>query len=292
MKKLIITGAGGQLGRELRANCPEAIDALFLNREQFDITDACAVGQLLKEHQPYALINAAAYTAVDLAESDAMQAACINIDGTANLAMACATNKTRFVHVSTDFVFSGKASSPYGEKALTEPLSVYGKTKLGGEVAARAANDASIIVRTGWVYSRFGNNFVKTMLKLINARDQLGIVADQIGTPTWASGLAKALWQIALNDSTRGIYHYSDAGVCSWYDFAHAIAAEAQALGLVSDAAQIHPITTADYPTPATRPPYSVLDKSRCWRELNLPSIHWRDQLRAMLIDYKEHGDA
>ncbi|PIE39613.1 MAG: dTDP-4-dehydrorhamnose reductase [Gammaproteobacteria bacterium] len=292
MKKIIVSGAGGQLGRELQATCPDTVDALFLDRHQFDITDARAVGELVNHHQPFALINAAAYTAVDSAEHEPVRASSINIEGPANLATACANNGTRFLHVSTDFVFPGRSSTPYKTSDLTEPLSIYGKTKLSGEVAVRAANGRSIIVRTGWVYSRFGSNFVKTMLKLIASRESLGIVADQVGTPTWANGLAKALWEIALTESTSGIYHYSDAGVCSWYDFAHAIADEASRLGMVDNVARILPITTADYPTPAARPAYSVLDKSRCWGELNLPAIHWRDQLRAMLNDYKEHGDA
>lgn len=291
MQKVLITGAGGQLGRELQASCPNNVTAVFLDRSQLDITDAKTVQAMLALQQPALVINAAAYTAVDRAEQEAEQARRINTDGAKQLASACAEVSARFVHVSTDFVFSGNASAPYRVDDATGPLSVYGDSKLAGEQQARQANPDTIVVRTGWVYSRFGANFVKTLLRLMAERDTLTVVDDQVGTPTWAAGLAQSLWAIGLNNTSSGTYHWSDAGVCSWYDFALAIAEEGQQLGLLTNAVTVNPIPATAYPTAATRPAYSVLDKSRCWNELNLPATHWRVQLRSMLAQYKEYGD-
>ena len=196
------------------------------------------------------------------------------------------------MHISTDFVFDGTSATPYTPDAPTAPLGEYGRSKLQGEQAVTAALPQALIIRTGWVYSAFGNNFVKTMLRLMGEREQLNVVADQVGTPTWAQGLARACWAAAQRPHLSGIYHWSDAGVCSWYDFAVAICEEGMAQGLLSRPVDVRPIPAADYPTPARRPSYSVLDKTSSWRDLELQGVHWRRQLRAMLADLKECNDA
>jgi dTDP-4-dehydrorhamnose reductase len=191
------------------------------------------------------------------------------------------------IHISTDFVFDGSASQPYKPDAATAPLGEYGRSKRAGELAVQSVLPQALILRTGWVYSRYGSNFVKTMLRLMSERDDLAVVADQVGTPTWAHGLAEAVWACAARPQLSGIYHWSDAGVCSWYDFAVAICEEAFALGLLASTVKIRPITALEYPTPAHRPAYSVLDKTNSWRDFALAGVHWRQQLRAMLEDYK-----
>jgi dTDP-4-dehydrorhamnose reductase len=287
-QKVIVTGAGGQLGWELARSAPDSWDCVALGREQLDISDAAAVKHCLQEQQPALVINAAAYTAVDRAESEPGLAQRINGDGPGHLAAACAGIDARLLHISTDFVFDGQASRPYLPEAPTAPLGEYGRSKLAGEQAVAAALPNALVVRTGWVYSAQGANFVKTMLRLMAERDQLAVVSDQVGTPTWAAGLARALWQAARHPALRGTYHWSDAGVCSWYDFAVAIAEEGVATGLLARQPAIRPIPASDYPTPAERPAYSVLDKSASWRDLQLEGVHWRVQLRAMLKELKE----
>ncbi|WP_240732779.1 dTDP-4-dehydrorhamnose reductase [Halioglobus maricola] len=287
-EKILITGAGGQLGRELLRAAPEDFHCVGLTRAELDIGDAAAVTELIGREQPAAVINAAAYTAVDRAEDDSEAAHRINADGAGNLARACQANGARLLHVSTDFVFDGTASTPYKPEDPTAPLGTYGRSKLAGEEQVLAAAPRSLIMRTGWVYSAYGANFVKTMLRLMSERDSLGVVTDQVGTPTWAQGLAQSLWQATRQPALAGIYHWSDAGVCSWYDFALAIAEEGEACGLLAGQPAINPIPASDYPTPAARPSFSVLDKSASWRDLELKGIHWRVQLRAMLQDLKE----
>ena len=205
-------------------------------------------------------------------------------------ALLNASTAFELVHVSTDFVFDGSASRPYAPEAPAAPLGEYGRSKRAGEIAVQQALPDALILRTGWVYSSFGGNFVKTMLRLMGERDELNVVSDQVGTPTWAHGLAEAVWAAASREQLRGIYHWSDAGVCSWYDFSVAIHEEALALGLLSKAVKVRPILASAYPTPAQRPAYSVLDKSNTWRDFALEGIHWRSQLRAMLAELKEHA--
>ena len=233
------------------------------------------------------MINAAAYTAVDKAESEVDAAQRGNVAGPLALAQACAQQGVRLIHISTDFVFDGSASQPYKPDAATAPLGEYGRSKRAGELAVQSVLPQALILRTGWVYSRYGSNFVKTMLRLMSERDDLAVVADQVGTPTWAHGLAEAVWASAARPQLSGIYHWSDAGVCSWYDFAVAICEEALALGLLARPVNIRPIAAIEYPTPACRPAYSVLDKTDSWRDFALAGVHWRQQLRAMLEDYK-----
>jgi dTDP-4-dehydrorhamnose reductase len=289
MQKVVVTGAGGQLGRELVA-CAPPVELVALGRDALDIADAGAVLERLAALAPALVINAAAYTAVDRAEAEPELARQVNALGPANLARACHTLGARLIHVSTDFVFDGRASRPYRPDDATGPLGVYGQSKLEGEQALMEALPGALIVRTGWVYSRHGANFVKTMLRLMAERDALAVVCDQVGTPTWAAGLAAALWRFAAQPELAGIYHWSDAGVCSWYDFAQAIAEEALALGLLPRAIPLRPIPASDYPTPAQRPAYSVLDKGATWQALGVAGEHWRVQLRRMLNELKEHA--
>ena len=285
---VVITGAGGQLGRELVLTAGSAVKCVALDRRALDITNPAAIGDLLQQTQPRLLINTAAYTAVDKAESEPDLAMAVNALAPGFLAAACASQGVKMIHVSTDFVFNGEATQPYQPDAPTAPVSEYGRGKLAGEEAVRSALPGALIVRTSWVYSRFGANFVKTMLRLMSERDELGVVCDQLGTPTWARGLANALWAAADRPQLQGIYHWSDTGVCSWYDFAQAIYEEGKAVGLLDDEVKIKPIPGSSYPTAAHRPAYSVLDKTKSWRDFEMEGVAWREQLRAMLLDMKD----
>jgi dTDP-4-dehydrorhamnose reductase len=262
---------------------PDGVEITARSRAELDISDAAAVSAVLGEIGPGTIINAAAYTAVDKAESEPDAAYAVNRDGAANLAKASRETGCRLVHLSTDFVFDGNRSSPYRPTDATNPLGVYGASKLAGEQAVLdILGDQALIVRTAWVYSGEGGNFVNTMLRLMGERESLRVVADQIGTPTWTRGLAEAIWR-AAGLGLRGIHHWTDAGVASWYDFAVAIQEEALAVGLLERSIDIHPIRAVDYPTPAMRPPYSVLDKTETWKALGYEAEHWRVALRRML---------
>lgn len=282
---VLICGASGQLGQELKLTQPEGLIVHACDRHALDITDPSAVAQALNESGARAVINAAAYTAVDKAETERSLAHQINTEGPGLLASACAARGIRLLHVSTDFVFDGLKSSPYLPDDRPSPIGEYGRSKRTGEVAVLGSGADTVVVRTGWVYSRHGGNFVKTMLKLMAERDQLRVVEDQVGTPTWARGLAEVCWQLLAHPDALGIHHWSDAGACSWYDFAVAIREIALELGLLERAARVEPIPSVEYPTPATRPAYSVLDKNSTRILLGRNGEHWRDQLRAMLID-------
>ncbi|HYM48447.1 MAG TPA: dTDP-4-dehydrorhamnose reductase, partial [Burkholderiaceae bacterium] len=236
------------------------------------------------------IINAAAYTHVDRAETEHQRAIAINADGPANLAAAARSVDARLIHVSTDFVFDGGSSRPYRPEDTAAPTSAYGLSKLEGERRVTAIGEQRVlIVRTAWLYAARGNNFVNTMLKLMRERQELRVVADQIGTPTWATTLARALWAAARRPALHGIYHWTDAGVASWYDFAVAIQEEALARKLLARAIPICPIRTEDYPTPAKRPAYSVLDKTRSVADFDMPLVHWRAALRQMFAELA-HG--
>ncbi len=281
--RALIAGSGGQLGRALQASAPAGAIVVAPAEADFDVTSPDSVAAAIAAAAPDVVFNAAAYTAVDKAEGDAETAHHINADAVGILAAACAAAGARLVHVSTDFVFDGSAGRPYAPDAATAPLGVYGATKLAGEIAA---GPDALIVRTAWVYAAKGGNFVATMLRLMRERPELRVVADQIGTPTHAAGLARALWTLAAAGTT-GIHHWTDAGACSWYDFAVAIGEEAAAVGLIPATVPIVPIRTEDYPTPARRPAYSVLDKTSCWA-ITGPARHWRAELRDCL---KEMAD-
>ncbi|MCQ3828327.1 dTDP-4-dehydrorhamnose reductase [Microbulbifer elongatus] len=283
--KILVTGKNGQLGQQLQKQVPAHTTVIAHGRDTLDVADKEQVFTVLQQVRPDLVINAAAYTAVDKAESDTDQAHRTNARGPENLALACRELGIRLIHVSTDFVFDGKQSHPYLPGDSRKPLGVYGESKAHGEEAIEAILPEAIIVRTAWVYDREGGNFVNTMLRLMSERDQLGVVADQIGTPTWAGTLANNIYALAQNPKARGIYHCTDAGVASWYDFAVAIYEEGKAAGLIAKEkpVQIKPITTADFPTPAKRPAYSVLDKSRLVEDSGIELNHWRPVLRKIL---------
>ena len=279
--KVLVTGAEGQLGRLLARTAPAGAAVTALGRVGLDIGDPDAVQAKVRALSPALIINAAPYTAVDKAESEPELAARVNATGPRNLAVAARAAGARLVHVSTDFVFDGLAGSPYRVDAATHPLGVYGRTKRDGELAVlEELPDRSLVVRTAWVYAAEGRNFMHTMLRLMRERGTVRVVADQVGSPTSAQALAAALWQLA-GAGVTGVQHWTDAGVASWYDFAVAIAEEAAALGLLPAGVAVTPIGTADYPTPARRPAYSVLDKSSL--PAGLAPAHWRQELRAVL---------
>ncbi len=287
MKRVLITGADGQLGYELQRTILDAYECIPTDRNELDITNTDEVNVFVAEYQPDVVINSAAYTAVDKAEEETELAIAINTTGAENMARACKHQSIKLVQISTDFVFDGKACTPYKVDAKTEPDGYYGKTKRDGDNRVLdILGDEALIIRTSWLYSAHGNNFVKTMLLLMQEREELGIIADQVGTPTWANSLAQAVWQ-AIERNTKGIHHWSDAGVASWYDFAYAIMEEGVALGLLDKVIKINAITTADYPTPASRPCYSVLDKTTTWKALEMKSEHWRVALRKMMSELK-----
>jgi dTDP-4-dehydrorhamnose reductase len=282
--KALVLGSNGQLGQALAATLPKTMEAIELDLPDLDIANENAMQATCRETKPDVIVNAAAYTAVDRAESEIELAAAANVDGPRNIAKAALDVGGRLIHVSTDFVFDGKASMPYKPDAATNPLSVYGRTKRDGEVAILdAMPDNAAVVRTAWLYSKTGENFVKTMLRLMNERDELSVVADQRGTPTWANSLATAVWAFACAPELCGIFHWTDGGETSWHEFALAIQDEALSLGLLDKAIPIHAIRTEDYPTAAARPRYSVLDCSTTCTALNLHPAPWRDNLRHML---------
>lgn len=284
--KALILGAGGQLGRALVTTAPATVQAIAFTSAQLDITDAAAVARAVDLAQPTVILNAAAYTAVDRAERDQGGAHAVNALAVGHLAAAARQIDARLIHVSTDFVFDGTSGTPYTPEASTNPLSVYGHTKLAGELAA---GPEALVVRTAWVYAAQPGNFVHTMLRLMADRDEVRVVADQVGSPTWAASLADALWRLAPLQIT-GVLHYTDSGAASWYDFAVAIHEEALALGILQRPVHIVPIITADYPTPARRPTYSILDKTATFLALGGAAPHWRENLRLMLKEYSKNG--
>ncbi len=282
--KVLITGATGQVGRALLSTAPAGAAITATGSAALDIGDTDAVARCVQSIGPDLIINAAAYTAVDRAETEEAAAHRVNAQAVGTLAACARGMGARLVHISTDFVFDGRQTTPYAPGDAPNPLGAYGRTKLAGEAAA---GDDALIVRTAWVYAASGANFVATMLRLMAERDTVRVVADQIGTPSWATGLARALWSLAADQGRTGIYHYTDSGVASWYDFAVAIQEEALANGLLARAVPIIPIATADYPTAARRPAYSVLDTRTTIAALGAPPPHWRTQLRHMLHELK-----
>lgn len=279
LPRALIAGANGQLGRALRAAAPTSTEVLALDRRALDIGNEANVARMIAEFRPDLLFNAAAYTAVDLAEREPERARHVNATAVGYLARAVDAIGARLIHVSTDFVFDGASGIPYSPASVTAPLNVYGQTKREGE---QAAGSEALIVRAGWIHAAGSMNFVTKMLQLMAERTEIGVVTDQIGTPTHAPGLATTLWRLA-QDGVRGTFHYSDSGIASWYDFAVAIREEALAMQLLQRAATILPIGTEDYPTPARRPPFAVLDKRSTWQLLGHPAPHWRAGLRETL---------
>jgi dTDP-4-dehydrorhamnose reductase len=284
--KVLITGAGGQLGSELQKTAPSGISVVALTSRECDVGDEAVVSATLRRESPDVIINSAAYTAVDKAESDLSAAVRVNTLGPAHLA----SHGNRLLHVSTDFVFDGASGRPLRPNDPTGPLSVYGSTKLAGEAHVTALGTRGLVMRTSWVYSTYGSNFVKTMLKNMATKSELRVVSDQFGAPTWARGLAEVLWRCVEMPALNGIHHWRDAGSASWYDFALAIGEEASGIGLLSGEIPILPIASDEYPTPATRPRFSLLDCSDTWKALGVIPPHWRKQLRMMLQEVKERG--
>jgi dTDP-4-dehydrorhamnose reductase len=280
---VLITGAGGQVGRALRELAPPNVRVSALTHADLDVADTQAVARAIREHQPQVIVNAAAYTAVDRAESEPELAQRVNATGAGTLAAAARESGARLVHISTDYVFDGAATIPYSPQAQTRPLGCYGRSKLAGEQAVLTTlPERALILRTAWVYAAQGRNFVHTMLRLMQASGAVRVVADQLGSPTTAGSIAAAIWRLTASPQICGVHHWTDAGVASWYDFAVAIAEEGAALRLFTRPVTVIPIRTADYPTPAPRPAYSVLDCGSL-APLNLPSVHWRVRLRGVL---------
>ncbi len=287
--KILLLGSNGQLGWELQRTCPAGIDLTFCDFPKVDFTTTDSIHQCIETAAPDCIINAAAYTAVDKAESESALADRINHLAVREIAALCRKNGIRLVHISTDFVFSGKNHTPWQPEDTPYPISEYGRTKLRGEQAVLETLDTPLIIRTAWLYSAHGANFVKTMLRLMKEKSSLTVIDEQIGTPTWARGLADIVWQ-AVGKNLSGIFHWTDAGVASWYDFAVAIQEQALDLGLVKTAVPIQPVPAVAFPTPAQRPMYSVLNKTTTLQALDVPPIHWRTQLKAMLTEYQETG--
>jgi len=282
--RVLITGAAGQVGRALLASIPPSVEARSVTHADLDIGNASQVKSYIAKFAPALIINAAAYTAVDKAESEQGAAQRVNAEGPAHLAQSALSYGARLLHISTDFVFDGSASSPYKADSPTAPLGVYGATKFAGEQAVLSTlGKQALVVRTAWVYAAQGQNFLRTMIRLMNERGAVRVVADQVGTPTAAASLAAVLWKFAARPELSGVFHWTDAGVASWYDFAVAIAEEAAARGLLQRAVSVAPIASVEYPTPARRPAYSVLDKRTTIEVLGVQPDHWRVQLRNTL---------
>jgi dTDP-4-dehydrorhamnose reductase len=284
--KALVTGAGGQLAKALISSAPPGWSVSGLAHDDLDIGDQAAVDRAIGKLAPDLIVNAAAYTAVDRAEIEPDLAFRINGDGARHLALAGSRQGARLIQLSTDFVFDGRSNQPYRPEDTPNPLNVYGASKLAGERAVAEAAPDALIVRTAWVYGPTGANFLATMLRLMATRTELAVVSDQIGTPTSTPTLAAALWALADKRAT-GVSHFTDAGVASWYDFAQAIAEEAEAVGLLERPPPVSPIFTTDYPTRAVRPAFSVLDKGATYALLGAPAPHWRAALREVLSRMK-----
>jgi dTDP-4-dehydrorhamnose reductase len=282
-RRILLAGANGQLGITLQQTMPETVELLALDRKALDITNRKAVIEMVSNFRPDWLINAAAYTAVDKAESEPEIAFAINRDGTAHLAQAAVEANARLVHISTDYVFDGKQSRPYLPDDPVNPINVYGESKLAGELATREVlNEQALILRTSWVYAPHGKNFLTTMLRLMRERNELKVVEDQVGTPTSTLSLANAILTAIAREVT-GTHHWTDAGVTSWYDFACAIREQSEAVGINLTDCNISPIPTSDYPTPAKRPACSLLDKQSMRSAIGEDGIQWENNLRQTL---------
>lgn len=276
MNRIYVTGANGQLGGEFKRLCP---DAIYLTRDQIDLNSEESIRTYFSDKKPSLIINCAAYTKVDNAETDKENAFQVNAHAPSVLASLCA----KFIHFSTDYVFDGTAHAPYDEYRIAAPTGVYGHSKLLGEELVQKTNPDSVIIRTSWVYSDIGNNFVKTMIRLGKEKKILKVVGDQIGTPTYARDLARLVFENGVKNwnFNSGIYHYSNEGVASWYDFAHEI------MDLMSIDCKVHPIPTSEYPTPARRPHYSVLDKTKIKNHLKIEIPHWKQSLKECLKEMR-----
>lgn len=288
MANILVTGANGQLGCELRKIGFSVLDEVFYTGSaELDITDKVAVSRFVKEHDIDTIINCAAYTAVDKAEEEPEAAARVNTEGVANLAGVAAKEDCLLIHVSTDYVFDGTGEVPYTEKDRPCPVSVYGRTKLDGERLVQKSGCCYIIIRTSWLYSVYGHNFVKTILRLSGERPEISVVSDQVGSPTYAGDLAKAIVAIMDNENradNEGIYHFCNGGVCSWYDFAMEI------VRIGKKDCKVIPVSTAEYPTKTRRPAYSVLDNTKIKRIFDLEIPEWKEALGRMMEEGGKEG--
>jgi dTDP-4-dehydrorhamnose reductase len=285
--KILVTGSNGQLGNELKelASSYPQFQFLFFDREQLSINDKAAIERTFKEHQPAYLINCAAYTAVDKAELEKELANTINGIAVGILASACKQYETKFIHISTDYVFNGKASTPLKETDAVDPANAYGASKLLGEQRAFQNNSETIIIRTSWVYSSYGKNFVKTMVRLMSEKESIGVVNDQYGSPTYAADLAEAIMQIISSRKWQGgIYNFSNEGIISWFDFANEIKR------LINSICVIHPLATEQFPTPAKRPKYSVLDKTKIKETFPVQLKNWKESLQNCIDKLRKDG--
>jgi dTDP-4-dehydrorhamnose reductase len=285
---ILVTGANGQLGMELQqiSSHYPGYDFIFLSKQELAIENVAAVKNRFQQHQPKYCINCAAYTAVDKAESEKDLAYRINAEAVGIVAAACKEHNTILIHISTDYVFNGQANTPYKEDAPVDPINIYGASKLEGERLAVKNNPGTIIIRTSWVYSSYGKNFVKTMLRLMSEKKELSVVNDQFGSPTYAADLAEAVLQIisklTANSSQLTAYHYTNDGITSWYDFALAIKE------LSGSQCTVNPIPTSDYPTPAKRPAYSVLDKTKIQQTFGIELRDWKESLDACIREIRK----
>ncbi|PQV49645.1 dTDP-4-dehydrorhamnose reductase [Jejuia pallidilutea] len=285
MTNILVTGGNGQLAnsiKDLEFNHSD-LNFIYTDFLELDICDLNQVKKFFKRQSKtiHYCINCAAYTAVDKAETETKNAFKINVEGAKNLALACLEHNVNLIHISTDFVFDGKSDKPYVETDKANPVSVYGETKLKGELEIKKILENFFIIRTSWLYSEHGNNFMKTMLRLAKDKDVLNIVGDQIGTPTYAKDLAEVIYEIIISKNTEfGVYHYSNEGVASWYDFAKEI------FEIKQIRIKVNAINTEDYPTPAKRPKFSVLDKSKVKALLSFEIPHWRDSLKKAILNY------
>lgn len=283
--KVLVLG-GGQIARAVGAAAPVQHEVVIRTHAELDIVDEATLARTFAEVRADWIVNAAAYTAVDLAEDETAQAIAVNDTAVALIDRAAARERSRLLHLSTDFVFDGESTRAYLPADQTNPLSVYGSSKLGGERHV-VAGGAGIVLRTSWVYAASGKNFVLTMLRLMKEKDRINVVCDQIGAPTWATSAAAAIWGLIDVQAAPGIYHWTDLGVASWYDFAVAIQDEALARGLLPRAVPILPIHSSEYPTKARRPAFSVLDSASTRSLITAPARHWRHNLRVMLDELR-----
>ena len=284
-QKIVVTGAGGQLGRELQVLAPgfPGFDFIFLSRDQLPIDHFEEVRQFIKAEKPLYCINCAAYTAVDRAESEKEMAFLVNGDAAGELAAACQSVSARLVHISTDYVFDGSTDTALKEDDPTSPVNVYGASKRLGEELVLRQNSDSIVIRTSWLYSAFGSNFVKTMIRLMNDRESVNVVSDQIGSPTYAGDLARVILQIISSGKfVPGIYHYSNEGRISWYEFALEIRK------LIQSGCQVHPIPSSQYPTASRRPQFSLLDKSKIRKLYAISLPDWKSSLEVCIGELKK----
>jgi dTDP-4-dehydrorhamnose reductase len=283
--RILLTGASGQVGQALLESAPAGYELLTPGRTELDFSLPDSIPDCIRDLAPDTIINAAAYTAVDQAETDVELAQLVNETAAGVVADYCAKANIPLVHISTDYVFDGLSKTPYTPDSEICPLGVYARTKAAGEVQVQKRNSSAYIVRTGWLYGLHGSNFVKKMLQLTTEKEEISVVDDQVGTPTYSINLALMIWRLLAVMPAARIWHFSDAGSTSWYGFANAVFAEALTAGVIDKKPRVVPTRSADMKYAAPRPPFSVLDKEQTWSELNIKAIHWRKSLVNMLAE-------